>query len=363
MRTEVLADPAEVEPPRYARDRDVFHDKQGRVYVAMGHIQPRDRILSFLKYIPDSLGRWRMGDTRYRRLFQSGADNMTKVIRHVPPEFLRKDKHFRTTLVEVPKREVARYFMPEPRLQEIRDRGPQDVLETAALELSEVLNETLEIPLNRLGVAGSVLWKAHDPDQSDVNLNVYGLNESWKLSNGFFEVVRENERVDMKQLNEWALSMSRLFSMIPALTPADTRLLFSRKKLLLYNKRPIGVTPILLADEYPIFHESESYTPITSMPIRVTMDITDDKYGLFMPALYLGESEGIPLIEDEIVTRIMLYAGTFKGLIKTGDKVEVSGVLQRVTSERREFDPFYQMMVGTAGYERKEYIKIIKAGW
>ncbi len=358
-----MVDPAEVEPPRYARDRDVFHDKQGRVYVAMGHIQPRERFLSFLKYIPDSLGRWRTKDERYRRLFSSGPDDVGKGIRHVPPEFLRKDKHFRTTLVQVPRGDVAKYYMPELRLSEILDRGPLDSLETDALGLATALNETLDIPFENLGVAGSVLWKAHDPDQSDVNLNIYGLDESWKLSNGFFEVVRQNEHVEMRELNEWALTMSRLFSKIPALTPADTRLLFSRKKLFHYKNRPIGVASILRPDEYPIRHGSEFYTPISSMPIRVTMEIQDDKYGLFMPALYTGESESIPLIKGEKVSRIMLYAGTFKGLAKSGDQVEVCGVLQRVNSQRREFEPFYQMMVGTVGYERKEYLKIIKASW
>ena len=358
-----MADPAEVDPPRYARDRDVFHDKQGRVYVAMGHIQPREQFLSFLKYIPDSLGRWKTKDERYRRLFSSGSDDVGKGYRYVPPEFLRKDKHFRTTLVEVPRRSVTKYYMPEPRLKEIQERGPLDPLETDALGLATLLNETLEIPFENLGVAGSVLWKAHDPDQSDVNLNIYGLDESWKLNNGFFEVVRQNEHVEMRQLDEWALKMSRLFSKIPALTPADTRLLFSRKKLFHYKNRPIGVAPILLPDEYPIFHGSEFYTPISSMPIRVTMEIHDDKYGLFMPALYTGESESISLIEGEIVTRIMLYAGIFKGLIKSGDKVELCGFLQRVTSRRREFEPFYQMMVGTVGFERKEYLKILKASW
>jgi predicted nucleotidyltransferase len=167
----------------------------------------------------------------------------------------------------------------------------------------------------------------------------------------------------MKELNEWALTMSRLFSKIPALTPADTRLLFSRKKLLHYKERAIGVAPILLPDEYPIPHGSEFYTPLSSMPIRVSMEIKDDRYGLFMPALYTVESESIPLIEGEIVTRLMSYAGTFKGLIKSEDQVEVCGFLQRVTSERREFEPFYQIMVGTAGCERKEYIKITKASW
>ncbi|TFG07449.1 hypothetical protein EU522_00700 [Candidatus Thorarchaeota archaeon] len=356
-----MDNPAEIEPPNYARDRDVFHDLQGRVYVALGHIQPRNRFLSFLKYIPDSQGRWRAGDTKYRRVFLGGSESAVRGMRFVPPEHLRKDAHFRTTLIEVPQAEVSKYFSPENRLREIIDQGPNDKLESDALKMAETLHDTLDISLDRLGVAGSVLWKAHSTGQSDINMNVYGLDASWKLEKGYFDMARNNEHIEMRQINEWALTMSRMFSKIPELSPADVRLLFARRKLLHCYDRPIGIMPVLLPDEYPIRHGSESYHPKSSMPIRVTMDIKDDKYGLFSPAVYITESEPIPLIKNEVVNRLMIYEGSFRGLLRTGDKVEVCGILQLVKPSMRGDEPFYQMMVGTKDYERKEYIKITKA--
>ncbi|NHI83595.1 MAG: hypothetical protein EAX81_04775 [Candidatus Thorarchaeota archaeon] len=355
--------PAEIDPPTYARDRDIFHDKEGRVYVALGHIQPQNRFLSFLKYVPDPLGRWKAGGTKYRRLFFGGSESVVRGMRSVPTEYLRKDTHFRTTLAEVPHREVTRYFSPEKRLQEIIDKGPSDKLEADALKMAETLHETLDISFDDLGVAGSILWKAHSTNQSDVNMNVYGLDASWRLEKSYFEMARNNDHIKMRQINEWAMAMSRLFSKIPDLTPSDVRLLFARRKLLHCYDRPIGIMPVLLPDEYPIRHGSESYHAKTSMPIRVVMEIKDDTYGLFSPSIYIAESESIPLTKDIVVDRIMIYEGTFRGLLRTGDIVEVCGVLQLVEPSIRGDKPFYQMLVGTKDYERKEYVKIVKASF
>ncbi|MCK4961549.1 MAG: hypothetical protein KAS19_03640, partial [Anaerolineales bacterium] len=68
-----MANFALVNLPEKVRDRDVFHDRTDYVYITLGHIQPYDRILSILKYVPDSNGRWQADSTRYRRLFRGGV--------------------------------------------------------------------------------------------------------------------------------------------------------------------------------------------------------------------------------------------------------------------------------------------------
>ena len=47
-----MTHPAIIDLPNRVRDRDIFRDKQGRMFVTLGYIQPPDRILSFLKYVP-----------------------------------------------------------------------------------------------------------------------------------------------------------------------------------------------------------------------------------------------------------------------------------------------------------------------
>ncbi|MHA2423550.1 MAG: hypothetical protein ACXAEF_02110, partial [Candidatus Thorarchaeota archaeon] len=51
------------------RDRDIIQDNEGRLFVVLGYIQPEDRILSFLKYLTASEGRWEHAGQKYRRIF------------------------------------------------------------------------------------------------------------------------------------------------------------------------------------------------------------------------------------------------------------------------------------------------------
>ena len=54
----------------------------------------------------------------------------------------------------------------------------------------------------------------------------------------------------------------------------------------------------------------------------------------------------------------MLYDGAFGGLLRTGDRVEVTGTLQMVVPTNGD-DPFYQIMVGTKSGAGKEFIRLL----
>ncbi|MHA2353125.1 MAG: hypothetical protein ACXABX_08410, partial [Candidatus Thorarchaeota archaeon] len=63
-------------------------------------------------------------------------------------------------------------------------------------------------------------------------------------------------------------------------------------------------------------------------------------------------------IDGESVSRILVYDGAFGGLLRIGDRVEVTGTLQRVVPTNGG-SSFYQIMVGTKSGAGKEYIRLI----
>ncbi len=85
------------------------------------------------------------------------------------------------------------------------------------------------------------------------------------------------------------------------------------------------------------------------------MDIDSTEFGIFHPAIYEGHSEPLNAIDGERVNRILVYDGAFGGLLKTGDRVEVSGTLQKVI---RGDEILYQIMVGTKSGAGKEFIRL-----
>jgi predicted nucleotidyltransferase len=96
------------------------------------------------------------------------------------------------------------------------------------------------------------------------------------------------------------------------------------------------------------------------------MDIQKDDYGIFMPAIYEGTSSPVAQIDGTRVTRIMVYDGSFRGLFREGDRVEVVGSLQKVAPARLGHNgggstEFYQIMVGTKQGIGRELVRIIES--
>jgi len=352
--------PALVDLPEAVRDRDVFHDTNGRVYVTLGYIQPKDRILSFLKYIPHPEGRWQANGQRYKRIFWGGGASATEGMKKAQEDYLIDDAHFGTKLLEVPRDDVQKYFSPEIRVKEILESDTRDPLEESVALMTQTLHDTLRIPLERLGVTGSVAWKAHDPNFSDINMNIYGFEAAWHLQKEYETVAEQNAHIRLREMHEWKRTMSRVIERIPVLPLEDMKALFTRRMGLLCNGRSIGVMPILLPDEAPITHGSESYTTITSSPVRVRMEIISDTYGLFIPALYESMSKPLDIIKGGHISRIMVYEGSFRGLIRSGDTVEASGIIQKVTPSDSNQHVFYQMMVGSKVGAGREFIRLVR---
>ena len=355
---DVLGDPACIDLPVHVRDRDIFHDVEGRVFVVLGYIQPTDRILSFLKYIPDPSGNWQSGDIKYKRIFWGSVSSTVDGMDLLPPNYTIKDRQFGTDLLEPPKETVAKYFSPEIRLMEIIESGPNDPLEELAMRSADTLHDALGISYDHIGVAGSVLWKGHNLERSDINMNIYGFDTSWTLHNNYESLIEGREDARLRELSDWQHAMTRVHDRVPIMKSEDLQNLFVRRKALCLGDVCIGITPILLPDEVPINHGSETYTVVSAKSITITMEIEEAEFGIFHPAIYGGQSQPLDAIDGKSVSRIMLYDGAFGGLLRTGDRVEITGTLHMVAPTNGD-DTFYQIMVGTKSGAGKEFIRLL----
>ncbi|TFG31140.1 hypothetical protein EU527_13275 [Candidatus Thorarchaeota archaeon] len=341
------------ELPERFRDRDIFEDQQGRLFVTLGFIQPKERVISYLKYIPDEKGSWIRSGTRYRRIFWGSVDSVASGIDLLPISYSAEDKHFQTALIEPPRHVIKKYYSPEKRLLEILE-APQDDLEETTKEAVEFLHDEFEIPIEVLGIAGSILWRGHSAEYSDINMNVYGHENAWALQNNYNLIDDERPHIRLRPLADWDHAIERIVERIPRVSKKNLQLLFARRKAFCVGQRCIGITPVLLPEEAPIEHGSEIYVTVSAEPVSLKVRIENDVYGIFHPALY--EIEPIEF-EGETVQRIMTYDGAFGGLFHTGDRVEVTGMLQRVVQANTDCS-FAQIMVGTKVGSGKEYIRL-----
>lgn len=339
-------------------DRDIIRDNDGRIFVVLGYIQPEKRALSFLKYIPASEGRWEFSGQKYRRIFYGNVEAVTDGLEIVPAEYLVEDAHFGTTLLEVPFENIEKHYRPDNRLEEILAHGAGDKLEAAVVGMATALHDRLGIPLADIGVAGSIAWKGHNPEFSDINMNVYGFENSWNLQENHEKASKDNH-VRLRNLEEWDTGISRVMKRIPSLSVEDMKKLFARRFAFYYDEQCIGITPVLRPEEAPIIHGGESYTQVSPESLRINFEVEDADYGIFHPSLLVGRTL-TETPENKLVSRIMVYDGAFTGLFSAGDILEVSGTLQRVVSAAKEVPEFYQLMVGTKDGARREYIRFIE---
>ncbi len=347
--------------PKILRDRDIIQDSDGRIFIVLGYIQPENHILSFFKYVQTTNGRWESGGMKYERLFWGGVDSVETAMAALPDRYLIEDSHFGSILIEVPRDDVKHYFSPQVRLKEIIEDGPKDRLEELSGTMAETLHQALGVPINNLGVAGSIAWKGHNLSHSDINMNIYGYAESWQLHNSYDTISESYDHLRLRSNQEWEKGVSRVAERIQSLTRKDIETLFSRRRALYCHERCIGVTPILMPEEAPIVHGTESYVSLSQKPIRTVMEIENNNYGIFHPALYEGISEPLELIQREQAVRIMVYDGAFGGLFYPGDRVEVVGTLQRVDSRDESSESFYQIMVGTKEGAGIEHIRLLNS--
>lgn len=345
--------------PDGVRDRDVIQDFNGRVYVVLGSIQPRDKILCFLKYVPDESGAWVSNGVRYRRVFWGDVGWIKESLSELPPDLVVHDSHFGTELLEVPREHVLNYFSPEARLREILEYGPRDRLESMAQSLSVLVTERIGIGPEQLGVAGSVLWRAHDPCRSDLNMNVYGLQASHLLHENI-DSLMDPQDVHRVGHESWMRKIKALTSGVSSMTDADIAMLSERRRLVFHRGTSVGITPVLYPDEAPIVHGSEYYRTISDSPVTLRLEIVDDTYGLFTPSIYSCIGAGDGARGPHRVERLMIYEGAFKGLLRSGDIVEVTGSLQSVIDPNDHLVKFHQIMVGTKSGVGKEGIRILR---
>jgi predicted nucleotidyltransferase len=349
-----MSNPAIIDLPERVRDRDIFRDHEGRLFVTLGYIQPTDRVLSYLKYVPDTDGNWIAGGVRYKRTFWGTVDSTVEGMGLLPQNYTILDNHFQTDLVEPSRDSIKDYFSPELRLQEIITE-PKDALEELAKRTADLLQDELDVPLNNLGISGSILWKGHNPTYSDINMNIYGFKDSWNLHKNYVNLEDPETQTRIRNLPEWNRAIERVNKRIPILDMEDLQTLFCRRKALCIKDRCIGITSILKPEEAPIEHGSESYLTLTQNPVKLSMTVENADYGIFHPAVYTTE----PVMTNEAsVTRIMIYDGAFGGLFNKGDRIEVAGILQRVTQTKNGAES-HQLMVGTKAGSGKEYVKLL----
>ena len=180
------------------KDRDFIETIEGYLFCVVGYLHPNDGYTAYLKYVPSETGKWARNGVRYSRSISyyqvSQVENTYQFLKQRHPEYILECPVRNIEVSWVPKNRVKKYYHPQDRLREIKEKGPRDSLEEKLLRLTDIFEEKAGIE-DSLGVTGSILTKTHNPEFSDMDIIVNGLDESYMLKEALLELKSESNEI------------------------------------------------------------------------------------------------------------------------------------------------------------------------
>ena len=337
---------------RKPKDRDFIETEEGMFFCVTGYLHPPDKTTAYLKYSPTPVGKWKGGEIQYHRELEYYhvslvADTVAYLERKYPHHV-----HYcpvrNITFSMIPQEYVKKYYLPEQRLAEILE-APQDPLEEELRAFVSEIVACTGIKREDFGITGSILLGIHNPEFSDVDLLVYGLENAWKVRAALKERRSASIRpVTGKVLEEWCASVANRF---PLSYEEACYLGRRRWNYGFFGERYFSIHPTRKDDEIAEDYGDRYYREKGAARIRAT--VSDASESLFMPALY--RIEGVEVIEGEAaaqqVREVVSFEGLYRDVVDSGAQIEARGKLESVNEQT------YRLVIGSTALKGQGYIK------
>jgi predicted nucleotidyltransferase len=313
------------------KDRDFVQTREGMLFCVTGYLHPPDRYTAYLKYSPDPDGRWRNGQTGYRReLAYYHVSTVAETVRYLEahyPHYVSDCPVRDIRFSMVPRDYVARYFRPQERLQEILT-APRDSLEEETCALVAYLASVTGLSSEHLGVTGSLLTSSYNPAFSDIDLLVYGQANAARLKDRLGpEGTAEFRRPSPEELARWCEQVARQH---PLSIEEAAYLAQRRWNYGYFGPRYVSIHAIRQDDEISEQYGDRIYRGQGAARLRAVL--SDVSESCFLPAIYgVGDVEvleGDPAAAG--VCEIVSYEGLYCDIADTGAVVEAYGKLEAV---------------------------------
>jgi predicted nucleotidyltransferase len=330
------------------RDGDTFITKDNFIFYVFGYEHPKGRVTAFLKYIPTEYKEffkirllkktWKKGKlqlVRAEKLYTAGNyQTFLETFRQHFPDYVYHHPFSQKDVISVPLKRNRKVYQPNECLQTLLKKKRRDRLEKTAVRFLTLLSRKSKVPLQDFGLHGSLALSMHTAE-SDVDFVVYG-------SKNFRRVEGTVERLAKK--NALSYVFTKRLDMV-----RRYRLRF-KDVLFVFNAVR---KPEEIKTKYGVF----KYFPVK--PIQFYCKVQNDNEAMFRPAIY-GVNGYVPIDKESVLTEnetpntVVSMIGYYRNVARKGDRVRVSGMLERVEQVKTRKTSF-RAVVGSAVNE-DEYI-------
>ncbi|MFQ5831897.1 MAG: hypothetical protein ACE5H4_04295 [Candidatus Thorarchaeota archaeon] len=307
----------------------------GLVFEVKGVVHPRDRLIAYLRYVPDSNGDRQSKDgTRFNKIY--GLKDREQYLREKYPEYLWSDRKRGRVFQTVPVDCIAYVLSPIDGLRQLRDLGEHLThLEDASRVLAQTLVERARIDWSDMGLTGSQLVSLSATD-SDIDLVVYGSDPARRLHSVLkndidqlpgisrYSGERLQKHVDFrwKALDKWK-SVLQVIESEKAFQGVFDSIDFFVRAVKLPREMDYGYDDLTLRNE----------------GIREAVcSVIDDSDSIFTPCIYHVQCDESPELK-----KLISYRGRFAEHTSRGSHIKARGRLETV--DNSESGESYQQLV------------------
>jgi predicted nucleotidyltransferase len=332
-----------------ARPRDFIYTTDDLFFATTTYLHPEDRIISFLRYIPDHDGDRSLNNIRYSKVDSNQA---YEFLGYNFPEYLFDCDITGVQMMGVPHYKVEKIMEPQQRLMDIIESHKRDELLEKVVKLADIFHDHTGIKYKKMGISGSILPGLYDPTISDIDFVIYGLKNHRNVMEAFEEIKRENGVLEGIEGEYWRRLYEKRIK-DSSLTYAEFRWYENRK----HNRGVFEGTlfDILQTrdwDEIKGTYGNTRYEPMD--PIEIECTVIDSLAAFDNPAIYKVDNVKIIKGQQVLITEIASFTHTYAGQAREGERVIARGKLEKVIGE----DVTYRLIVGTTRESIGEFIKI-----
>ncbi len=316
---------------------DYIETVEGLLFAVKGIHHPKDRVIAYLRYIPDPSGQRKRGEKLYKRVYN--IDETTNFLREHYSHYISEVDFLDQFLQTVPVKKISRLYEPRAAMQSIL-KAPKNHLELVLKSFITTIIAESKVPLTSFGISGSLLIGLI-AEGSDIDLLVYGERNGLRTYNTLKTLREKNEIKPYDTDSVKKVVKSRW---------GDTEIDLSKfmdieiKKILhgIYNNTEYFIRLVKTRNE-----KREVSRPIQLVRGRAV--ISDDRLSIFTPCKYTVDK--VTVIDPQIdyaISELVSYRGKFTEQVKKGDLVEFRGTLEEVKQANQKY--FRVVLGGTGDY-------------
>jgi predicted nucleotidyltransferase len=343
-------------------DRDFLTTRENFLFCVIGGIHPEHRVISYLKYCPQTDGQWGQTTRYYRTMKNYTVPSLQETLYFIQtyyPQYLYDSSTLNTQISAVPKDCISQHHKPEVKLIDLFNHKPRDSLQFSVIKLVSAISQGTGIPAEHFGVTGSILTDIHQPSFSDIDLTIYGVKNGWKIRQFLKDTFHECSKLFTRHTPQERKRVLQRWSQRYLLTMEEAEQIYVRRwNYGFYHNTAFSIHPIQTRDEIEYHYSDRQFHPIQM--IEGQAKIVDTENSLFLPAIYeISDFNSYDNQNTITIRQLVSYNGLYNGIFEEGETIQIRGKLEKVEDKQRQQE-YYRILVGSLLAQGQDYIKPVE---